>query len=230
LLADNGTNWLGPVTLGGSGSVANSACSIAAAGASHTPSGNTSVFTLPVTFQTSFTGAKSFQMLVTDSTGLQSGWQTLGSWTPCPNLVPRADSVTPSSGTGFTATLQYSATDGNGAQDFHYFLGVINSSLYASPTCYFQYDPNSNKLWLANDQVTGWPGPITLGGTGTLENSQCTIDAAGSSLSVSGNTITFSLKITFNSSYSGARNVYLLAQDKAGANSGWVALGSWTVP
>ena len=38
------------------------------------------------------------------------------------------------------------------------------------------------------------------------------------------------LPMTFNSAFSGSRNIYLDAAETEGANSGWQTRGTWTVP
>jgi hypothetical protein len=46
-------------------------------------SGNTYTLNLAVTFQAGFTGAKNVYGYASQTTGsLNSGWQTLGTWTP----------------------------------------------------------------------------------------------------------------------------------------------------
>src|SRR5262249_28183302 len=60
-------------------------------------------------------------------------------------------------------------------------------------------------------------------------NSQCTLNMAGTGVSLSGNTLTFTVAVTFSASYSGLKNVYLWAGDNGGANTGWQTRGSWTV-
>ena len=43
-----------------------------------------------------------------------------------------------------------------------------------------------------------------------------------------GNTVTWNVPMTFKPAYAGAKNIYLLAVDASGSNSGWQQLGSWT--
>jgi hypothetical protein len=65
----------------------------------------------------------------------------------------------------------------------------------------------------------------------TLNNSQCTINTAGSSASASGDTLTLNLAIAFNSvAFAGNQVFYLAARNASTGNSGWQAAGSVTVP
>jgi hypothetical protein len=42
-------------------------------------------------------------------------------------------------------------------------------------------------------------------------------------------TVTFTANVTFKPAFTGAKEVYLLAQEPL-TNSGWVSRGVWTVP
>jgi hypothetical protein len=75
-------------------------------------------------------------------------------------------------------------------------------------------------------------GPITsltLPGSGTLSNSQCTVSAAGASVSAAGNTLTLELPITFAQTFAGNLIFYAAAR-KNTMNSGWQAVGTVAVP
>ena len=102
--------------------------------------------------------------------------------------------------------------------------------------CYLALAPTSatnGYLYLVDDAGDGGyaPGsPIALSSGGTLQNSQCTINTAGSSASASGNTLTLNLAMTFNPSFAGNQVFYLAARNHTTGNSGWQAVGSVTVP
>jgi hypothetical protein len=89
-------------------------------------------------------------------------------------------------------------------------------------------------VYLVNDAGdAGGPfaGALLVNGTGsgTINNSQCTINASGSSMSASGNTLTLNLAMSFPPSWAGNKAFYLAART-ATQNSGWQALGTWNVP
>ncbi|HET9387418.1 MAG TPA: hypothetical protein VFO67_19940, partial [Gemmatimonadales bacterium] len=69
-----------------------------------------------------------------------------------------------------------------------------------------------------------------LGTSTTLMNETCRVSLATSSVSLSGNTLTLNLAMTFTTNFSGSQNVYLFASNVAGANTGWQDRGDWTVP
>ena len=62
-----------------------------------------------------------------------------------------------------------------------------------------------------------------------MNNSQCAVAAAGSSVSGSGNTLTLTLPLAFSHSFAGNLIVYLAARNNT-LNSGWQAAGTVTVP
>jgi hypothetical protein len=107
---------------------------------------------------------------------------------------------------------------------------VVNSSLSGYQGCYISIDPVHKTLLLVNDGATAWQGPITLPTAGILENSQCTMNGGNSSIALSGNNATVNLGLSFSSNFGGVKTVFGYAQAASGLNSGWTALGTWTVP
>ena len=82
----------------------------------------------------------------------------------------------------------------------------------------------------AGDAGGPFAGAVAIPGSGTVANSQCSINAALSSVSGSGNTLTLTLHITFTGNFAGDRIVYAAARDNAGNNTGWQAMATITVP
>jgi hypothetical protein len=103
----------------------------------------------------------------------------------------------------------------------------INTALDVTNACYLLYVRGSNAVDLANDAGV-WQGPVTLGSASTLQNSQCSVSAAGSWATPSGNTLTLNLALTFQPAFAGAKNVYMEVQN-ASLDSGWSLEGNWTV-
>jgi len=57
------------------------------------------------------------------------------------------------------------------------------------------------------------------------------VSGTGSSAAGSGNTLTLTLNLSFTGPFAGNRIFYTAAGNAAGTgNSGWQALGAWTVP
>ena len=99
----------------------------------------------------------------------------------------------------------------------------------AANTCLVDYNLATNQVILLNDAASAWM-PATPGAAQTLQNSQCSLNVAATSVVLSGNNLTLNLAMTFATAYAGVQNVYLYAGDVSGSNSGWQQLGAWTVP
>jgi hypothetical protein len=232
LYADVSGQLLGPLTPGVAGTVQNSQCSVGGAGSAVSIAGNTLTLDVAVTFASSFGGLRNVYGNAVDLAGLSSDWQQLGSWTVpvATNMPPAPVSVTPSSGSGSSATFAFTYSDPNGAADIASAHALIQNQVNGHSACYVYYAPATNGLYLYTDVWGTLLGPLTPGVAGTIQNSQCSISGAGSSVSSSGNTLTLRFAATFSSAFAGPRNLYGYVADQAGQNSGWHTLGAWSVP
>jgi hypothetical protein len=88
------------------------------------------------------------------------------------------------------------------------------------------YSPVTNLIYLLNDADTG--STNLTPGSGTLSNSQCSINGSGTSVARLGDNITINLYVTVSSTYTGAKNIFLFAEDNSGANTGAENAGAWT--
>jgi hypothetical protein len=230
-LATDAGAWQGPLTVGSAGTLDNSQCTVNAGTSSVSASGNTLTLSLALTFTAGFAGAKNIYMEVRNATQ-DSGWSVHGSWTVSSGgesaSPPAPVSVTPNTGSGSPETFAFEFSDGNGAADIASAQIDISAQLSATNACYLYYSRASNALYLANN-AGAWQGPVTVGGTGDLANSQCTVNTATSSVSMSGNTLTLNLALSFTGAFAGAKNIYMEVRN-ATVDSGWSKLGGWTVP
>jgi hypothetical protein len=219
------------LTLETSGTLQNSQCSINLASSFSATSGNTLALNLAITFPGGFAGAKHAYAYVQDAGGLNSGWQPLGTWTVPANSSgpPVAASVIPSSGTGASQTFSATFSDPGGYASISTAQVDFASSLTGSGACWVYFAGGSNLIYLSNDAGSGWLGPLTLETSGTLQNSQCSINLASSFSATSGNTLALNLAITFSVGFAGPKHTYGYVQDAGGLNSGWQPLGVWTV-
>jgi large repetitive protein len=119
-------------------------------------------------------------------------------------------------------------SDPNGFTDLTTAYMLINATVNWPGTCSTYYDRGANALWLLNDSASLWMGPVTPGAATTLQNSQCSLSVAGSSVSGSGNNLTINLALTFKAAFTGTKNVYMNAQDSGGLWSSWQQGGTWT--
>lgn len=140
--------------------------------------------------------------------------------------APSVGSATPNPASGLsnTFTLQYSDTFGAAYLNT---VGVMFSSIVStSYSCTVNYSPATNLIALLNDTGEGFTSVAP--GTGTLSNSQCTINASGTSVVINGNNLTLNVSVTVSSSFSGKHSIFMLANDNSSATTGWVNNGTWT--
>jgi hypothetical protein len=106
---------------------------------------------------------------------------------------------------------------------------LFQTSLSTANACYVQYVPSNNTISVLADSGTAYAGAAQVGLAGTISNSQCTVDAGASSVFLSSNNVTISVALTFKTTFSGTRNIYMNVFNNANALSGWHAEGGWTV-
>jgi uncharacterized repeat protein (TIGR01451 family) len=233
---DAGGPFAGYMALPGTGSVSNSQCTVSGTGSSVVGSGTTITLTLNIGFSASFTGNRIFYTAARDTGTGNSGWQALSTWqVPAAPATPtQATGVTPASGSGASQSFVFTFADSAGWQDLGVVDVLFNNFIDGIQGCYIAYSVPSATLYLVDDGGdAGGPfaGYLALPGTGSMSNSQCTVSGVGSSAAGSGNTLTLTLNISFSSSFAGNRIFYTAAGNAAGTeNSGWQALGAWTVP
>jgi hypothetical protein len=230
LRTNDGSGFLGPITLGQSGTLQNSQCSLDAGASSANGSGTKLTVNLAITFSPSFYNMKNHYMRASDTVhGMDSGWQNMGTWVPSMPATPSAVSVSPSSGSGTSQIFTYLYSDTSGYQNIYSVNTILNSTLNQVSSCTTMYLPASHSLYLAQDGGSAWLGPVTIGQAGTLQNSQCAVDAGASSASGSGTNLTVNLAFSFSSSFVGMKNHYMRAWDAVNnLDSGWQNRGTWT--
>jgi hypothetical protein len=249
LIQDNGVNWHNAITPGTAATTSNGQCTLNAAGASATSSIPTSAVSqldvvLPLTFSSSFTGAKNVYLLAVNETlGLNSGWEQRGTWTvsvaPPPVGQVGVGTLTPPNGAASAGTFTGTFTHTGGATQ-HYlgyilFLPTPNVVNYtATGSCLVEYNRISHGMRLIDNAGTGWLGGIsgiTLGTPGaTLTNNQCSVNVQTATASVTGNTMTVTVQVNFNTSMGLVLGTFLQALDVNGTWTGMTQMGNWVIP
>ena len=127
-----------------------------------------------------------------------------------------------------TFAVQYSDTAGATSLQW---VWVYFSAALTNPanSCFVYYNRTSNQIELLQDNGAAWLS-ATPGASTNLQNSQCSLNVAATTVVVTGDTLTLNLAMTFQSTYSGTKNIYLYAADASGSTSGWAQLGTWTAP
>ncbi len=136
----------------------------------------------------------------------------------------------PSSGSAASQTFALQYSDSLGAADLStvwvWFSATMSSG--AANSCMLYYSRPLNQLYLLNDAGNAW-APGAPGAGGTLANQQCSVNLSGASVTVTGNSLTLQLPMTFTTAFSGGKNVYMYAAGGS-LNSGWQSRVTWIVP
>lgn len=228
LSSDDTKSW-STVPYGSSSTISNSQCSITGAGASASTSGNTFTFTVPIAFSSGFGGGKSVWVYAVDRGGLTTGWIQKGSWGVFTgSLLPPSASVSPSYGSGMSQTFQFTATDPNGYGNIKQLIISISSSLDLHNACYMTYVPGYNAVYLASDDTTTWMS-MPFGSTTRVSNSQCTLNPAGASITMSGTSIVINVPIAFSNTFLGGKAVWMFVINQENLTPNWQQMGNWGI-
>jgi hypothetical protein len=226
LAYDNPANGASPVTPGGAQVVSNSQCTLKASDSTVVIGVTSVVVTVDLTFNADYFGAKNTYLDAVEP-GFTSGWVVVGSWTVTGG-APEATSVSPSSGTGTTPSFIFTVTDSTSSLNISGMSMLITSGSPANTAnaCYLVYSAVNSTIGLYNNAGTATSSK-PIGSSATLSNSQCAVGY--SDAYPSGNSVIVSVILVFTAAFDGPQSVYLDALEPD-ASSGWVLVGSWTVP
>jgi hypothetical protein len=142
---------------------------------------------------------------------------------------PPSISITPPLGTGSHATFNVTATEASGIPNLVSVALLVNAGLTGTGGCFVNYNPANNSLYLANNAVSTWIGPSTVGSGSVLSNSQCSVNPSAASVSTSGTSLTVNVPVAFTAAFTGPKSVWGYASNSANLNSGYQLTGTWTV-
>jgi hypothetical protein len=125
-------------------------------------------------------------------------------------------------------------TDYQGVGDLstlHLLFSPTTSANQVS-ACSIYYNPLRNQLFIYDDAGTALSAPIVPGTPGSLSNSQCSVNTAGSSVSKSKYSLTLSVPVTFVSTFvAGPKTIFTSAGSVLeGVSTGWRQKGTWGTP
>ncbi|MEZ5399837.1 MAG: SBBP repeat-containing protein [Bryobacteraceae bacterium] len=232
---DAGGPFAGNLPIPSSNTISNSQCTINGAGSSATMNGNRLTLVLNMSFTGALAGNRIIYQAARDMAANNSGWVAKGVW-KVPGAAPFSPSVvslTPARSTSSSATLSVVVSDTDGFADVNIINILINNFIDGRVACYLAFVRSSGQLFLVNDAGdAGGPfaGGIVIPGSGTVGNSQCTINGTGSSVTGQGSNVTLNLNMNFSPSFQGDRIVWVAVRDVAEHNSGWQAVGTVSVP
>ena len=174
-----------------------------------------------------------------DRQGNNSGWQLIGHhnlFTAIPTNPTNSIVSPPNPNSPLSIRYNdiHSTTGDPSSTNIKFAQVLIQNTLDARRACYIGFDHNNNLLYLMNDDGTRLlPSAIRLngapGGLGFVENSQCRVDATGSSFTNFATALGLTLNIAYKSSFSGPRLIYAGAQTP-NSNSGWQMVGFLALP
>lgn len=227
LFRDSDGTWQ-PVTPGASGSVAVGSCVLSGTDLRATASGGKLILTLPLSFQPGFSGPKNVYLDVRDYGGHNSGFISAGVWDPSvESSAPSIVSVSPASGSGLVQTFTITTADGNGSANISKVVFLVDTTLDSSDGCYMFYDVPANRFYLFRDSDAAWLG-VAPGSSTSASNKNCTLSGAGLHASGEGNTLRFTIPLTFSPDFGTSKNFYVMAYDYGNLWSGWIKAGVWS--
>ncbi|WP_353062130.1 hypothetical protein RBB77_12535 [Tunturibacter psychrotolerans] len=132
----------------------------------------------------------------------------------------QSTNLVPSAGSGAEQAFVATFTDPNGVQNVQSLsiavVGVAPSSESGLPAngCVLNFIVGSGIIQLAQDTGKSFLTTTATAGTDqTVSNSQCTVLGASSSITISGNTVTARIFLTFTASFSGTKQIFMLAEN-----------------
>ena len=94
-------------------------------------------------------------------------------------------------------------------------------------TLYYVFPISTVQMF--NDSDTVWSNPVRVGSGSTLQNSRCSVNTAGTSISGSGTVLTLTVPVTFQQVFAGTRTLSVQLTGTNGLYTGLQQLGSWNV-
>jgi hypothetical protein len=227
LLSDDETEWYG-LQGGSNNTIGNAQCTIHGVTSGSTASGTNLMTNLDISLRSGFAGLKTAYEYVGETGG--TGWQAVGAWNDIgdPSVVELI-SLTPNSGAGGSQVFTAVTKDGNGAFTIPFVELVMTAEPIGSFNgngCFIFYAQASNVFYLLNDSATAFSG-LVAGSSGSVSNSQCTLNGVGSGGGASGSNLTVTYNLTFSGSFSGTKQVYMQAVDNTGAIEVWHQIATW---
>src|SRR5262249_3035160 len=149
---------------------------------------------------------------------------------------PQAYAPSPVTGIGRTQPFTFTFSDALGASDIGNVQVQFNSGNGSYPYYWcFAVIGSGGNVYMTDDNGNGM-APFRVGQPGGAWNSRCSIDGPGSSLTLSGNTWTLTLSMSFTSLFSGNRKIYTVADNSSGVMSdaqwwahAWNQTNPWNV-
>ncbi len=146
-------------------------------------------------------------------------------------LGPSLLSVSPDTGSGPVARLQFTYFDPNGPDDLKTVGFNVTSGTGLARGCAVEYDVAARTVRLADDSGGNWPAPEPVESAWRLKNSQCAIQfmSAGRGWGPEGENLSISAGLQFLAAAAERRDILLSASDREGHIVDYVKRGVWSV-
>ncbi len=153
----------------------------------------------------------------------------VGTYTVAAGGVAVPVSVVPAAGTGPAQRFSFTISDQGGAGFLTGLAALFSTSASINVNeCALAYDRTAGTVSLGFDNPANGATAVVPGSSTFASNSQCTLNAANTTVVIGVTSIVITMDLTFHANFFGAKNVYLAAVEP-GFNSGYVDLGTWTV-
>ncbi len=143
--------------------------------------------------------------------------------------APQSIGLTPNSGSGDVATLEFRSTSPAGGGYIDWMQGIINYGADGRDACHFIYTAKDGAL-LLGDGFGNWVGSGYMGENKRLTSAVCEVDLGASSQRVENQDMILRLAIRFQPIFAGTYKIYMLTGDGVGNSDsgGWMERGVWT--
>lgn len=169
-------------------------------------------------------------LFTTDVRGLADGWDQMGAVTirGCENRQ-----LSPSSGylpTGTPAALESTHSCVAGYSRIVDARVLLNTAISGAGGVFVYYDVRSNRLYLRSDNGGSWLGGFAPGSANVIENNQCILDCAGTSVHTSGEDMRVSWSLVLKTAILGRTlGAWMYTADDSGVGVGWEEMGTFVV-
>src|SRR5438105_13814100 len=124
---------------------------------------------------------------------------------------PTIGMLNPNGGSGAGFQFALPVSDASAASNIGFAELLFNGSLSGTSGCLIHYDQSGGVIYLGDDTQPTWVDSGAPGSTGTLRNSQCTVNLAATTVTATGVNLTLSVAASSSPSSTGLKNIY--AQD-----------------
>lgn len=235
LLNDPGTRYGGGYAPGSARLLSNSQGVLNIADMRVEASGQDLNISWSITAKKAVTGEKqNLYLYARDRSQISKGYDAFGTWTIGGNLAPSLVSLAPSdvqTTPGQAQEFLATYSDPNGFKNLSVVMlragGTQTGGTANTLTGY--YSVTANRLYLLTNDGRGYLGGFAPGSNNLISNAQGTLDCRTTRVSGSGNNLSVSWNFSAAATFSGSRDLFLFARDRALLVADYTRFGTWTI-